>query len=108
HNFQRDKEAVIEKRAIVLVHNGDAVGREPKFVKAQPFDKIALPPDSGTMDDCCRLGEKLQFAAGRLNIGFLEILSSVELNVTAVYTATDLKSASISMDVESVAGRQIG
>ena len=107
HNFQRDKEAVIEKRAIVLVHNDAPEGREPKVVKARPFDKITLPPDSGTMDDCCNLGEKLQFAAGRLNIGFLEIVSTVELNVTAVYTATDLKSASISIDVESVSGRQI-
>lgn len=108
HNFQRDKEAVIEKRAILLVHNDSPDGREPKLVKARPFDKITLPPDSGTMDDCCGLGEKLQFAAGRLNIGFLEIVSTVELNVTAVYTATDLKSASISIDVESVAARQIG
>ena len=108
HNFQRDKEAVIEKRAILLVHNDSPDGREPKLVKARPFDKITLPPESGTMDDCCNLAEKLQFASGRLNIGFLEIVSSVELNVTAVYTATDLKSSSISIDVESVTGRQIG
>lgn len=108
HNFQRDKEAVIEKRAILLVHNDSPDGREPKLVKARPFDKITLPPDSGTMDDCCGLAEKLQFASGRLNIGFLEIVSTVELNVTAVYTATDLKSSSISIDVESVTGRQIG
>ena len=107
HNFQRDKEAVIEKRAILLVHNDSPDGREPKFVKARAFDKITLPADSGTMDDCCNLAEKLQFASGRLNIGFLEIVSSVELNVTAVYTATDVKSASISIDVESVAGRQL-
>jgi hypothetical protein len=107
HNFQRDKEAAIEKRAMLLVHNDAPDGREPKYVKAKPFDKITLPPDSATMDDCCGLAEKLQFTAGHLNIGFLEIVSSVELNVTAVYTATDLKSASISIDVESVTGRQI-
>ena len=90
HNFHPDKEAVITKTALVLVHNDSPDGREPKFVKPQPFDKITLPPQTATMDDCCRLGEKLAFTPTRLNIGFLEIVSSVDLNITAVYTATDL------------------
>lgn len=107
HNFQRDKEAQIEKRALVLVHNDEPLGREPRFVKATPFDKIALPPDSATMDDCCLIGDKLKFTAGHLNIGFLELISTVQLNVTAVYTATDLKSGSVSIDVETIAERQV-
>ena len=107
HNFQPQKEAVIEKRAMVLIHNDVPDGREPKFVKARPFDQITLPPDSATMDDCCGLADKLQFNAAHLNIGFLEIVSTVELNVTAVYTATDLKSASISIEVESISGRKV-
>jgi hypothetical protein len=107
HNFNRDKEAVITKTALVLVHNDAPEGREPKFVKPQPFDKIVLPPQTATMDDCCRLGEKLTFTPGRLNIGFLEIASSVELDITAVYTATDLQSTSIAIDVERVTGRQL-
>src|SRR5437868_1279943 len=92
HNFNRDQEARIEKRALLLVQNDEPKGREPHFVKAQAFDKILLPPDTATMDDCCRLDELLKLSPARLNIGFLEIVSSVELNVTVVYTATDLKS----------------
>jgi len=106
HNFNRDQEARIEKRAFLLVHNDEPKGREPHFVKAQPFDKIALPPETATMDDCCRLDEILKLSPARLSIGFLELLSSVELNVTAVYTATDLKSGSISMEVETIAARR--
>ena len=107
HNFNR-VQAKLTKRVLQLVQNDNPAGREPRFVTATPFDEILLPPDSATMDDCCRLAERLQFNPARLNIGFLEIVSSVELNVVAVYTATDLKSASISIDVEPVSGRQIG
>src|SRR5437016_6014197 len=81
HNFQPQKEAVIQKRAMVLIHNDAPDGREPKFVQAKPFDQITLPPDSATMDDCCGLGAKLQFTQGLLNVGFLELISNVELNV---------------------------
>jgi hypothetical protein len=107
HNFNLDKEAVIEKRALVLVQNGAPVGREPHFAKAQPFDRITLPPDTATMDDCCSFSDKLHFAPAQLNVGFLQLLSTVELNVTAVYTATDLKADSISIDVEMISGRKV-
>ena len=41
---------------------------------------------------------------GRLpvTIGFLEIVANQELAVSAVYTATELKSGSLSIDVEQV------
>lgn len=35
----------------------------------------------------------------------MEIVSNVELNVTAVYTASDLKSNSLSIDVETINSR---
>ena len=60
--FSRDKEAAIEKLVLLLVHNNEAIGREPKFSKAQPFAKITLPPDAATMDDCCSLADVLKFA----------------------------------------------
>jgi hypothetical protein len=67
---------------------------------------MVLPPNSATMDDCCRIIEMLldsvPSAKLPLNIGFLEILSTMELKVTAVYTATDLESHSISIDVEQI------
>ena len=37
-----------------------------------------------------------------LTIGFLEIVSNVQLNVTAVYTASDLKSNGLSIDVQNI------
>jgi hypothetical protein len=101
--------ANIQKRIILLVHNNQPVGLEPNVVTATPFATITLPPDSGTMDNCCNLGPN--FAPNALNIGFLELSSNLALNVTAVYTATDLTatgvSTGISIDVQSVSPQQV-
>lgn len=43
----RRAEAVIKKRILVLVKQGEVAGREPKFVKAEAFDRIVLPPGLG-------------------------------------------------------------
>jgi len=107
HNFNHDAEAQIEKRALLLVHNDSPVGREPRIARSQPFDRIVLPPGTGTMDDCCVFAEKLKMAPDRLSVGFLELLSNVELNVVAVYTATDLKALSISIEVQTINARRI-
>ncbi len=107
HNFHRDQKAAIQKRVLLLVQNDKPLGREPQIAQAQPFDEITLPPDTATMDDCCRLAEKLHLTLGQLTVGFLELVSNVELNVTAVYTATDSKAASISIEVETIAARQV-
>jgi hypothetical protein len=40
-----------------------------------------------------------------LRVGFLEIISTVELDVTAVYTAADLRPNSIRIDVEQIEGK---
>jgi hypothetical protein len=107
HNFDRRRKAKIEKSALLLVRKNQPVGREPAIVKTEPFDRIVLPPRTATMDDCCRLNEKLQLSDAALNVGFLELVSDIELNVTVVYTATDLSSRSIAIDVETVAARQV-
>lgn len=105
HNY-KCHDAEIEKRLIPLVMAGAAVGREPRVAKQRVVDRIRLPGDSSTMDDCCRITELLLGAPTKspmpLTIGFMEIVSNVELNVTAVYTASDLKSNGLSMDVETV------
>jgi hypothetical protein len=98
-------EAVIEKRVIPVVLKGEAIGREPRFAKEMAKDKIVLPPNTATMDDCCRLAELLKqpvTSSGPLHIGFLEIVSTVPLSVTAVYTAASLKNESVSIDVEQI------
>jgi hypothetical protein len=107
HNIQTTATAQITKRVLLLVHNDSPVGLEPHQVKAQPFATIALAPDSATMDNCCNLAGPLNFSLTQLNLGFLEIVSNVALNVTAVYTATDLKAASISIDVATINPQQV-
>jgi hypothetical protein len=105
HNY-KCHDAEIEKRLIPLVLAGAAVGREPRVATQRVVDRITLPADSATMDDCCRMIELLLGAPPTgttpLTVGFMEIVSNVELNVTAVYTASDLKSNGLSMEVETV------
>lgn len=98
-------DAVIEKHVIPVVLKGEAIGREPRIAKEMAVDKIVLPPNTATMDDCCRLAELLKqpvTSSGPLHIGFLEIISTVPLSVTAVYTAASLKDETVSIDVEQI------
>ncbi len=101
-----EKNAPVLKRAIPLVLAGAVAGREPKFKGPATTDGIRLPAHTATMDDCCRLLELLLGAlpAGPvpLTLGILEIVSTVELNVTAVYTATDGRGGAPSIDVKQI------
>jgi hypothetical protein len=112
HNFHPTgtPPAHIQKRILQLVLNGATVGLEPTAAPAQPFTTITLPPDSATMDDCCNIGGT-SFKANTPNIGFLELLSDVLVNVTAVYTATQVSSSGvssgISIDVLNITHQQI-
>ena len=108
HNY-KCRDAEIEKWFIPVVLAGAVVGREPRVAKRKVVDRLKLPADSVTMDDCCRINELLLGAPPTsptpLTIGVLEIVSNVELNVTAVYTASDLKSNSLSIDVKTINSR---
>jgi hypothetical protein len=83
-------DARVAVRVVPLVFSGAPVGRAPNVVPARPAHGFALPSGSGTMVDCCRLTELLLGAAapapGPLSVGYLELVSSVPLEVTAVYT----------------------
>jgi hypothetical protein len=108
HNYH--KETVnIEKFLLPVVIAGAPKGREPRYVRARAVDRMVMPGNSATMDDCCRIAELLLDSTPPsklpLTIGFLEIVSPVELNVTAVYTATDLENRSNSIDVEQIVGK---
>ena len=85
------------------------VGREPRSVGRRGEDAITLPPKSATFDDCLRIHEILHESPGDepLSIYFLEIVSPVELTVTAVYTANDLRGTSVALDVVQVEGKQL-
>ena len=112
HNFNKT-DAKIEKRLLWLVQNDDATkGREPESQAAKLLvQNFKLKSDWATMDDCCNLDRlnsaQTAFDPGKINIGFLEILSPSELSVTAVYTATDKNGASISIDVETFSAHTV-
>jgi hypothetical protein len=109
HNFN-ETEVQVEKYVLPVVLQGEPIGREPKFVERMAKDHIVLPPNTATMDDCYRIGELLFGSPPPspmpLMIGFLEIVSRRELSITAVYTATDLRSRSVSIDVEQIQGKR--
>jgi hypothetical protein len=99
----------VRKHVIPLVLAGAPAGREPRMVGARASDSIVLAPHSATMDDCCRLAELLLGAPPQgplpLTVGFLEIVSPVELSVTAVYTVSSPNASSISIDVDQITPR---
>ena len=100
------KQAPVLKRAIPLVLAGAVSGREPKFKEPATLEVIRLPAHNATMDDCCRLLTLLLGAqpAGPipLTLGIFEIISTVELSVTAVYTATDGNGGAPSIEVNQI------
>ena len=105
YNFNR-VEVPIMKTVVPVVLAGAAIGREPRWSESRRPEKIVLPPRTATMDDCCRIAQLLFPAAPGpvipLTIGFLEIISTVELSVTAVYTATDGGGGAPSIDVNQI------
>ncbi len=109
HNYQSYGWAWLQTSVIPLIQAGTPQGREPRIMSSRSTESLYLPPGFATMEDCCRLNERLfgtaPPAGQPLNVGFLEIVSNVELKVTAVYTATDLESKSVSIDVEDVSSR---
>jgi hypothetical protein len=102
------KEATITKRVVPLVFAGAVTGREPAIAEARATDRIVLPPGAATMDDCCRIAELLYGGVPDSGlpptVGFLEIVSDVELHVTAVYTATDSRGNGLSFEAETITG----
>jgi hypothetical protein len=106
-----NKLAAVEKRVTPLVLAGAVAGREPHSKQPVKADIMKLPPHSATMDDCCRILELVLGAApvgpAPLTLGILEITSTVELCVTAVYTASDGLGGAPSIDVKQIAARPL-
>ncbi|MBP1688348.1 MAG: hypothetical protein H6Q33_4491 [Deltaproteobacteria bacterium] len=105
HNFS-DRDASVIKRVIPLVLSGAARGREPKVAAITALDRLILPAHTATMDDCCRIQELLLGGPVEnqvpLTTGILEIISTVELAVTAVYTKGDG-----TIDVETIPPKRL-
>ena len=120
HNYNY-REVSIRKKVLLLVKDTQAVGREPNSVKPSAFDGIVLGPDYATMDDCNHIWQLLNPNAALpavmpLMEGYLVILSPLDLDVDAVYTAEvpgRLDTAAvkdptgISIDVSRVQGKRV-
>ena len=109
--------APVIKFVLPLINSGAVVAREPDIADAATVTKgqveiIKIPPLGATMDDCCRIAQKLLGATPSgdpaLTIAILTIVSQFELSVSTVYTATSLNGDGISIDVEYLPSRLLG
>ena len=110
HNFNF-KDVEVTKSFIPVVLAGAPAGRQPHTAKSLADDKITLPRQTATMEDCCRITELLFGGPATsplpLTIGFLELTASAEIAVTAVYTTSGLTPGGVSISVEQIAGRRL-
>jgi hypothetical protein len=105
-NYHNNAEAHIYKYFAPIVLENKPVGMEPNQQQAKPIAQITLKPNSATGDDCCGI-EKILGVKNLLNIGFLKIISNVDLSVTAVYTVADMDNRVASIDVEEITGKTV-
>lgn len=108
HNY-RPEGVEVKKEVLILVENGEAIGREPQSVGVRGTDGIALDPNTATMDDCQRIREITGVDTSVLTIGYLVLRSSQDINVDAVYTTTGFEpgQAPPHVEVERVEGNQL-
>jgi hypothetical protein len=110
------KQVPLRKKFLVLV-NGQQVIREPQQIEPMKVITMTLGPDFATMDDCNNLW-RLTYpglpvpSPMPVFIGYLVILSPLELDVDVVYTANapgDLAvtPTGVSIDVERVTGKRV-
>jgi hypothetical protein len=106
HNYNPTQQAPIRKRVIMLAIGGYAPGREPNYSQVAATDGIVLPPTTATMDDCSRIWRLLGMTPGTYIVGFLEIVSPIDLSIDAVYTVQG-ESGNTDIDVERVQGKKV-
>ncbi len=92
---------------IPLVVNDEAIGREPRYSEVRGQDSILLPPDTATMDDCYRITRLLGLGPGTYVIGFLEIISPLDLSIDAVYTVEGRYTHNTDVDVKRIEGKLV-
>ena len=115
------KQAPLRKKFLVLVNQinpqNPLIAREPAQIEPTKIMTMTLGPDFATMDDCNNLWT-LTYPNVPLPspmpvfIGYLVVLSPLELDIDVVYTANtpgDLATTpdSVSIDVERVTGKRV-
>jgi hypothetical protein len=119
HNYSY-REFKLRKKLLVLVDKRGVIEPEVVGLDKARFASVVLTPDSATLDDCNDLwkmaGDNVVAAGPPLTIGYLVLLSPVDLDVDAVYTAEVGESVAgaaferptgISIDVERVPGKRV-
>lgn len=109
HNYSL-KPVDIVKRFVPLVLAGAPVGREPNTASPRAEERITLPPQTATMDDCCRIAEMIlgekPASPLPLIIGYLELTATADIAVTAVYSTSGTKpNGGVAIEVLQVPGR---
>jgi hypothetical protein len=109
HNYGL-KPVDIVKRFVPLVLAGAPAGREPNSATPRVEDRITLPAQTATMDDCCRIAELMYgektVGALTLTIGIVEITATADVAVTAVYTTSGVKPhGGIGIELQQVSRR---
>jgi hypothetical protein len=125
HNYTY-RDVKVGKKLLILVKDGSPEGamnaREPGQVEPVVYDKITLKPDGATLDDCYRIWQLAKtpatpnMTAPPLTIGYLVILSPVDLDIDAVYTAqtnvvlisgVPAQPVGAAIDVERIQGKRV-
>lgn len=96
------------KSFVFVVVNNQVIAREPANTGIIQNEQLQLPPNRATMDDCCKFSTLPGGANNLLKIGWLKIMSNIELAVTALYTVADATTNNVqSIDVEEVSAKMI-
>lgn len=126
HNYNYQNEVLFKKVIILVGDNLPAAGgpfvrREPDTAGPGKFLTLTLPPDFATMDDCVALTKLAQDSgvpgsSGSFMMGYLVVLSRLDIDVDAVYTAEVYSGggtanvanpAGIAEDLLHVAGKRV-
>jgi hypothetical protein len=101
------RDATIVKAFTPVVLHNKPIAREPEIMKPIGVDRVILKAFHATMDDCCKIAQMLKAANADelLKIGFVEIISNVQIEVVAVYTVTDLEQTHPTINVVPVTPR---
>lgn len=101
------KTVEVVKRFVPVVIAGTAIAREPNTAAPRAEDRLILPPQAATMDDCCAIVERLLGWEGGgshpVFAGVVEITASADVAVSTVYTTRGLKLHGASIAVERIA-----
>ncbi len=103
------KPVKIGKAFIPVVIQNKAIAREPETHGPVDFDRVTLKAFHATMDDCCKITQMLKQAGpdDQLKIGFVEIVSPIQIEVVAVYTVTNLEQTNPTINVVQVEPRSL-